>query len=299
MKEVVVLSGKGGTGKTMLLASYAALAEDAVAADCDVDAPNMHLILQPRIVDRGPFTASKVAVIDARNCTNCMKCLPLCRFNAIRTLKNHNLEKVILYEDCCEGCGVCMRACPQRAVRLETRQTGEWFMSETRYGWMAHALLEPGGENSGMLVATVKQKAKQKAEEVDAGLVLVDGPPGIGCSAISALSGADLAVIVTEPTRSGVSDFRRIVELIRGFDTQLAFVVNRYDINEEITKSIEVEAFDAGIHSLGLIPYDDAVVSSMAVARAVVEENDGPASSAIERSWRRLLDMLNDGAPKL
>ncbi|HEX7391637.1 MAG TPA: ATP-binding protein [Thermoplasmata archaeon] len=293
MKQVVILSGKGGTGKTILAASYASLARGAVIADCDVDAPNLHLLLQPRVLERGSFTASKVAVIDGKACTSCMKCVPLCRFGAIRVIGNEGLQKVALDESRCEGCGVCMRVCPVRAVRLEDRTCGEWFVSETKKGKMVHALLNPGGENSGKLVALVKHKATQIAAHSGAGLVLIDGPPGLGCPVISTLAGADFVVLVAEPTRSGLSDFERIASLVHGFTVRTACVINRYDINVPIAKEIEKRAFEMSMPVLALVPYDDAVVSSMARGKAPVEDDGtGAASCAITVSWRKLVNLL-------
>ncbi len=293
MKQVVILSGKGGTGKTILAASYASLARNAVVADCDVDAPNLHLLLQPRALESGSFTASKIAAIDGRICTSCMKCVPLCRFGAIKVLGNKGFQKVALDESRCEGCGICVRVCPVRAVNLEDRTSGEWFVSETRNGKMVHALLSPGGENSGKLVALVKHKATQLASADGSDLVLVDGPPGIGCPVISTLAGADIAVLVAEPTRSGLSDFERIASLVHGFTVRTACVINRYDINVGVAKEIEARALEMGMPVLALVPYDDEVVSSMAKGESPVEGNGaGAAASAISVSWRKLVKLL-------
>lgn len=288
MREIVILSGKGGTGKTMLLASWAVLAKGAVLADCDVDAPNLHLLLEPEVLEKGDFIGSKVARVMAPRCTNCGRCEPLCRFGAIRHVGNPRLRKTTIDERLCEGCGVCFRVCPEKAIRLEERCVGQWFVSRTRFGTMVHALLEPGAENSGKLVAFVKQRARMACEAQGCELVLVDGPPGIGCPAISALSGADLAVLVSEPTQSGSHDFVRAVELAKGFGVRTVMVVNRFDLNEEMTEEIEAKARAHAIDPIGRIPHDYAVIDSMAQGKAVVECSDGHAARAIRRCWERI-----------
>ena len=288
MKEVVVLSGKGGTGKTVVLASLASLANGAVLADCDVDAPNLHLLLSPEVKERGRFSTSKVAVIDGSKCNSCRECLTACRFDAVMTVGNSSMQKVAIDADACEGCGVCMRICPSKAITLVGKDSGEWFISDTRFGPMVHALLAPGGENSGMLVALVKQKAKVIANQSGAPLVLVDGPPGLSCPAISAAAGADLIVLVAEPSVSGLSDFVRIAGLCSHMKSRAALVVNRWDISQRATESIEREARERGIELLGRIPYDDSVPSSMAASKTIMECERSPARTAISRVWERL-----------
>lgn len=295
MKEIVILSGKGGTGKTMLVGSFAALAKNAVLADCDVDAPNLHLLLAPKAKESGPFTAMKAARIDGKMCINCGECVPLCRFEAIKWIGNSALKKVAISEDACEGCGVCARICPERAISMVERLGGEWFVSETRYGDMAHALLEPGGENSGKLVALVKHKARELARKNGAELIVVDGPPGIGCSAISALSGADLVVLVTEPTKSGASDFSRALDLAESFRCRTCYIVNRADINERLADEIGRAAAERGVPCAGRIPYDDAVASSMAVGKTVIESGHGEAEKSIVKAWDALIGLLKSG----
>jgi len=293
MKEVVVLSGKGGTGKTMLVGSFAALAEDAILADCDVDAPNLHLILGPKVRESGPFTGMKAAWIDGKKCINCGECILLCRFEAIRWIGNSSLRKVAISMDECEGCGVCARACPENAISMVERKGGEWYVSETRFGGMAHALLEPGGENSGKLVALVKYKARELARKNGSELVIVDGPPGIGCAAISALSGANLVLLVTEPTRSGASDFSRALDLTESFRSRTCYVVNRADINPRLADEIGRIASERGVPCLGIIPYDDGVAASMAVGKNAVESEYGKAGEAIIAVWKELTSLLS------
>lgn len=288
----MVLSGKGGTGKTVLLASFASLASQPVIADCDVDAPNLHLLLEPKVKERGIFTSRKVAAIDGRLCNSCGECMRVCRFDAVTKVGNSSIQKVAIDTGSCEGCGVCMRICPSRAIRLVDQESGEWYISRTRYGPMVHALLAPGGENSGKLVALVKQKAKVIALRSESRIILVDGPPGISCPVISSLAGADLLVLVTEPTVSGLSDFRRIADLCAHTKSNSALVVNRWDINQKVTQAIEHEAEMRGIRPLGRIPYDEQVPQSMAASRTMIEAQDGPARSAIMDVWTELERLL-------
>jgi len=286
-----VLSGKGGTGKTVVLASFASLAKNPVIADCDVDAPNLHLLLSPTVKERGRFSSKKVAVIDGRLCNNCRECVAACRFDAFSIIGNEHLQKVAIDADACEGCGVCMRVCPSRAIRLKEQDSGEWFVSETRFGPMVHALLAPGGENSGKLVALVKQKAKVMANRTGAETVLVDGPPGLSCPAIAAAGGADIIVLVAEPTASGLSDFARIADLCSQMKARTALIVNRWDINSRVAESIEGEASARGIQVLGRIPYDEMVPSLLAKGKTPIESSDGEARAAIVDIWNKLRDM--------
>jgi len=292
MKEIVVLSGKGGTGKTVILASFASLAHKAVIADCDVDAPNLHLLLRPEVKERGKFSSSKVAVIDGRLCNGCKECLAACRFGAITTVGNSSLRKVAIDNDACEGCGVCMRVCPSDAVRLVERESGEWFVSSTRFGPMVHALLAPGGENSGKLVALVKQKAKLIANKSGARLVLVDGPPGLSCPAISSAAGADLLVLVAEPTVSGLSDFTRIADLCNHMKAEALLIVNRWDINAGISETIEKEGARRAVRCIGRIPYDDAIPESVANAMTPMEWSKGHSRTLIADIWKKIEDRI-------
>lgn len=245
------------------------------------------------MLHRERFVGSKIAVIDGPKCTNCGKCIPLCRFGAIKSIGNPKLRKVAIDEGCCEGCGLCARICPSKAIRMADRYVGEWYVSDTPFGKMVHALLEPGAENSGKLVAMVKQKARMVAKEQGAETILVDGPPGIGCSVISSLSGASIVVVVTEPTQSGLSDLMRVLELADGFRLRTALVTNKADINTGITERIEAYAKEAGVEVLGRIPYDEVLAKTMAQGRTA---GDGPASPAmhamaqIRRSLKALLE---------
>ena len=291
MKEIVLLSGKGGTGKTVVLASFASLAPAPVLADCDVDAPNLHLLLDPVVRTRGSFSSRKVAEIDGKSCNSCMDCVRACRFDAFSLVGNDYLKKVAVNTDACEGCGVCVRVCRSRAITLREQETGEWFVSDTRFGPMVHALLAPGGENSGMLVALVKQKARVIARDKGSDFLLVDGPPGLSCPAISAASAADMVVLVAEPTASGLSDFGRIADLCSHMKARAALVVNRWDINPKVAESIERDAAARGIETLGRIPYDDSVPSLLAMGKTPMESDDGKARAAIRDIWDKLHGM--------
>jgi MinD superfamily P-loop ATPase len=289
MKEVVVVSGKGGTGKTTVLAGYAWNASNAVVADCDVDAPNLHMLLEPMATRSEAFSGSNVAVVDTAKCRYCGKCERYCRFEAISTIGDEGKKRIIVDDDSCEGCGVCARVCPEDAIGMRDRIVGEWFISETERGAMVHALLEPGAENSGRLVAMVKQMAKATAKERGAELMLVDGPPGIGCPVISALSGADIVVIVAEPTVSGLSDFKRIADLINGFKMKSVLVVNKADLNCSLTESLLEEATRKGISCLGRIPYDESLLTAMARGKDGTDGyRNSPAMAEISKTYEAL-----------
>ena len=289
MKEVVVISGKGGTGKTSFMAYFALKTNGAVFADCDVDAPNLHLLLKPSQTQAEEFIGTKMAVMDRSKCTGCGKCIDACRFDALARTANNDGEKVRVLEEKCEGCALCTHICPEKALKMEDRVTGDLFLSKTAAGMMVHALLKPGQENSGKLVARVKSKARSIAKLGGNGLILVDGPPGIGCPVISALSGADMAVVVTEPTASGLSDLRRVLDLSKGFHIPACVIVNKSDLNEEMTATIEREADAAGAEVVGRVPYDEALASAIAKGSAVLATVQCPATEAMKGCHERML----------
>lgn len=292
MNEIVVVSGKGGTGKTTFLAYLASVVGKAVTADCDVDAPNLHLLLHPRVLHREEYVGMRVAAIVSSKCTNCGKCIPVCRFGAIKSVGNPSLKKVAIEEGCCEGCAVCSRVCPSRAIKMMDKKVGEWFISETIYGKMVHALLDPGADNSGKLVSTVKQRARMLAKEEGVETILVDGPPGIGCPVISSLSGCTFAVIVTEPTESGLSDAKRILDLAKGFGLTTGLVTNKADLNEGLAKRIEDHAAAAGAHILGRIPYDEVLANTMAQGLTVGDTVASPATRAMSNIHKRMMALI-------
>ena len=292
MKEIVIVSGKGGTGKTTVLAMYARLADQAVIADCDVDAPNLHMLLKPKVLSSESFVGSRVAVLDAAKCTQCGECVQKCRFDALRGLEEVERQLITVDSQSCEGCAVCVEVCSESAIEMRDREVGEWFLSETDCGTMAHALLEPGAENSGKLVAMVKHVARRAAGEEGAKLILVDGPPGIGCPVISALAGADIVVIVSEPTVSGLSDFKRIADLSSSFDMECALIVNKSDLNEEVNAQLLIEAESRGMALIGSVPYDEGLMAAMAGGSWEDGSLESLAMAEISRSYDRLLRLL-------
>jgi len=312
LKEFVVISGKGGTGKTSIAASFVALSGHVVMADCDVDAADLHILLSPKIKHKETFIGGGLATIDPDLCTGCGDCEKLCRFDAISPMKvavdgkgaidsgvgtggsagggegiARKEEKLIYFVDkfACDGCGVCAYFCPANAIAFEEQENGEWYISETRFGPMVHAKLHAGAENSGKLVTIVKNEARKVADVEDIGMVIVDGSPGIGCPVISSVTGADLVLVVTEPTKSGVHDLERVLELTRFFNVKTMVTVNRFDINEEITERIEEKARENGAVLAGRIHYDPAVVEAQIEKKTVVEYSDGTASQDIKGIW--------------
>jgi len=285
MKELVVISGKGGTGKTSLAASFAVLADRPVVADCDVDAADLHLVLSPRIKERHEFRSGHEAVIRQEDCIGCGACLAHCRFGAVR-MNGKSAGDATFFIDpvACEGCGVCVRFCPEKAIDFPVRLSGEWMVSETRCGPMVHARLGIAAENSGKLVSTVRREARRIAEETRRSLVIVDGPPGIGCPVIASITGAARVLVVTEPTVSGGHDLERILSLTRHFGIATDVCVNKWDINFEMTERIEGRARRAGARIAGRIRYDPAVTAAQMRERAVVEI-DAPSAGDILQLW--------------
>ncbi len=288
MKELVVISGKGGTGKTSITASFAMLAQRAVIADCDVDAADLHLILDPQVKERHEFYSGREAVIRHEKCIGCGVCLSLCRFDAVQKNEQSNgPAEFVIDPIACEGCGVCVRFCPERAIDFPERLCGEWMVSATRCGPMVHARLGAAAENSGKLVAIVRHGARRITEEAGQPLVIVDGPPGIGCPVISSLTGSSFALVVTEPTVSGEHDLARVLALTRHFKIPTAICVNKWDLNPEMTRHIETQARQAGARVAGRIRYDRAVTLAQMQGRAVVE-TDAACAADIQNIWQQL-----------
>lgn len=288
MKELVIISGKGGTGKTSVTASFAVLADSPVLCDCDVDAADLHLVLEPAILERHEFESGREAIIRQEDCVACGVCAELCRFGAVKTRKS--LEGNLGYgidPVSCEGCGVCVRFCPADAVDFPNRHCGQWFVSDTRCGPMVHARLGVAVENSGKLVSTVRRESLRLAEEQKREIVIVDGPPGIGCPVIASLTGATQVLIVTEPTVAGEHDLERVLSLTRHFQIPAAICVNKWDINEEMTRQIENKARLAGASVAGRIRYDSSVTRAQIQKKAVVEI-DAPSADDIKQLWRNL-----------
>jgi MinD superfamily P-loop ATPase len=284
LKELVVLSGKGGTGKTSLVGSLAALAKNKVMADCDVDAADLHLLLKPTLRQEQPFWSGQLAVIDEDKCTRCGLCQELCHFEAIADFR---VEPVS-----CEGCGFCARICPVEAITMQECLSGHWFISDTGYGTLVHARLGIAQENSGKLVALVRQQAREIAEKEGADYVISDGPPGIGCPVISSLSSASLALLVTEPTLSGIHDLERVLGVCRHFGVPALVCINKYNINEENARRIEEYCRQQGVKVAARIPFDNVATEAVVRGVPVVEYSHNPISQQIELLWQNIADLL-------
>jgi MinD superfamily P-loop ATPase len=289
MKQIIILSGKGGTGKTSVAAAFAHLAHDCklaveiVLADADVDAANLDLVLRPKRVESHDFTSGLVAVIDSERCQSCGICYDVCRFDAVEeTLKGYQIDPIA-----CDGCAACVYQCPEDAIHMEPQIAGCWFRSESRYGTLFHAELYPAQENSGKLVTLVKQTARLCALDHGVPLTLVDGPPGIGCPVIAASAGSDLAVIVTEPTIAGIHDLRRILMTTSHFRIPTLVVINKADIYPQGADEIEVICAELGIEMAGQIPFDPTVAEAMMNSEPVTAYRaDAPSSRALAAIWQ-------------
>ena len=289
MKQLTVLSGKGGTGKTTITASLAVLAKNVVVADCDVDAPDLHLLLHPSIIKTQKFKGSKLAVIDELKCIECGSCQEKCRFDAI----TENFEVAPF---ACEGCGVCTIVCSVDAVALTERISGHAYISKMEYGFMAHAMLSPGEANSGKLVTLVRQNAKILAEKEHSNLIIIDGPPGIGCPVIASVTGIDAGLVVTEPTMSGIHDLERALQLLKHFGVPPFVCVNMYDINEDNAGKIVSFCRENSIAIVGRVPFDPLVTEAMVNGKPIVEyapETD--VAREIGKMWEKILSALKFG----
>jgi MinD superfamily P-loop ATPase len=286
LKQITVLSGKGGTGKTTLVASFAALTQRIVVTDCDVDAPDLHLLMKPKILMTQEFKGSRLATIDETKCIQCDKCEESCRFEAI---KEWTVNPVL-----CEGCGVCAYICPVEAIELKERISGYAYISKTKYGPMSHARLNPGAENSGKLVTRVRQNAEQIAEKEGCELILNDGPPGIGCPVIASVGGVDVGLIVVEPTLSGIHDMERALALLNHFQIPPLVCINKYDLNRKNTSRIDEFCRANGVAVAGKIPFDPLVTKAMVAGKPVVEYSaKSRVSEAIAELQNQTLKHLN------
>jgi MinD superfamily P-loop ATPase len=288
VKELVVISGKGGTGKTSITAAFAALSENAVHADCDVDAADLHLILSPEVRESHQFFSGNEAVVRSEDCSGCGLCETLCRFDAIQLFD----DAARVSSTACEGCGVCVDHCPCSAIDFPSAHCGEWFRSGTRLGRMIHARLGIGAENSGKLVSTVRQQAKQLAKAMMSDWIITDGPPGTGCAVIASITGADAVLVVTEPTLSGQHDLLRVLELTQFFKMSAFVCINKWDINPKQSQEIEAAAAAAGAIILDRVPYDKSITEAQIQGVSVVEMNAGPASTAIRNLWGNLCQKM-------
>ncbi|GFK94459.1 Electron transport complex subunit RsxB [Fundidesulfovibrio magnetotacticus] len=293
MREIVVVSGKGGTGKTSLTAAFADLAGRAVVCDLDVDAADLHLVLTPALERREDFFSGHEAVIDPARCTGCGICATLCRFGAV--LPEGGGYRIDPTR--CEGCKVCVSLCPEAAVNFPERRCGEWFTGQTRFGTLVHARLTPGAENSGRLVTLLKKEARAIALADGLELVLCDGSPGIGCPVISSLAGANLAVAVTEPTPSGRHDLERLLELCARLRTRACCVLNKCDLNAAEARAIEELCAARDVEVVARLPHDDIVFEAMLRGRAVTELPGAPMATLLKQAWNRLAALSELGRP--
>ena len=284
MKEVVVLSGKGGTGKTTIVASFAALASNKAMVDCDVDAADLHLLLKPEVRETREFWSGQKAVIDKKFCTRCGICEVVCRFEAIKNFKVDPIS--------CEGCGFCYQVCPENTITMEKNLSGQWFISETRYGPLVHARLGVAQENSGRLVTLVRHHARLIAEKENLDYIISDGPPGIGCPVISSLSGVDLALLVTEPTLSGMHDLERVLGVCHHFSVPALVCINKHDLDEENTSRTESICQKQGIDPVVKIPFDNVVTEALVNGLPVVEYSDGAVAQGIKTLWQTVSKAL-------
>ena len=285
MMQLTVISGKGGTGKTTLTAAFASLAKGKVLADCDVDAADLHLILNPTVKRRESFSGGRSPVVDAEKCTKCGICTEVCRFDAI---EDGEVDLIA-----CDHCGLCVYACPENAITLEEDFNGEWYVSETDYGPMVHARLGMGEENSGKLVTVVRKEASEIAKERNLNLVIIDGPPGIGCPVISSIAGVDLVLVVVEPTLSGIHDMERILGLANHFKIPALACINKYDINLVNTKKIQDYCERNGVEVLGMIPFDSKVIDALVQRKSIVEYPCEVVTKEVTGIWERVLEQLN------
>jgi len=289
MKEIVVISGKGGTGKTSITASFAVLGgRDLVIADCDVDAADMHILLQPENAKSEDFYSGELAVINQNICTQCGKCFDVCRFDAIDVTKGiHTVNELS-----CEGCGYCARVCPVDAITNIPLNVGKWHIANTRFNQpFVHAKLGIGADNSGKLVAHVKNIAKEIADEYERPYVLVDGSPGVGCRVVSSLSGANFVVLVTEPTVSGLHDLKRVYELVKKFHIKAGCIINKSDLNSDKTNEIMEFLKDENIVHLANLPYDENFTKAMTDCKTVVELNDNKLKDILTQTWNKIKEL--------
>ena len=286
MKEIVIISGKGGTGKTSIIAAFASLVENKVLCDADVDAADLHLIMDPEIKEHHDFESGRTAIINHDKCTECGLCRDLCRWDAIS-------EDFVVDSIECEGCGVCYYFCPEKAIDFPLNTCGEWYLSETRFGPMAHARLGIAEENSGKLVTLIRQEGKKLAEKNNLDLLLTDGPPGIGCPVIASLGGATAVLIVTEPTVSGRHDMERVAELAAFFKIPAMMCVNKFDLNPSQGEAIEAFARERNVSVIGRVPFDPAFTKAMVQGKTIVEfDGQSEGCVAVKSIWETLAQRL-------
>ena len=281
MKEIVIISGKGGTGKTVIAGAFAALAKDKVLADCDVDAADLYLLLDPKIKESHTFKSGVTAFTHKKYCEGCGACGMVCRFEAVK--KDFSIDPIS-----CEGCAFCSLVCPKNAIEMRLNTSGEWFISQTRFGPLVHAKLGIAEENSGKLVSLVRKKAKEIAEDKSYKWVVIDGSPGIGCPVIASIAGVDCAVVVTEPTLSGLHDAERVIDVTRHFNIPVKVIINKYDLNCDITEKIERWSKDRNIQVLGKVVFSKAVVKSVVEGKTIIEYSNNKVAKTLSDIWKLL-----------
>ncbi len=289
-KEITILSGKGGSGKTTVTGALAALGKNTVLVDADVDAPDLHLLLQPRIRRSTAFYGSKKAKVIAADCIHCGLCVGACRFDAIAPGEPPEISPIF-----CEGCGMCYRICPVEAIAFAEARTGEWYVSDTAYGPMVHARLDPAQGNSGKLVSLIRDEGRKIAAANQAEFILTDGPPGIGCPVIASLAGTGFVLIVTEPTLAGEHDLRRLAELLALFKIPAGLCINKWDLNPEMTARMEAAGRDLDMHAAGRIRFDLTTVQAQLQGRTVMDYPTSPAAADIEALWKNVEQFRENG----
>jgi MinD superfamily P-loop ATPase len=281
MKEIVIISGKGGTGKTVIAGAFAALAKDKVLADCDVDAADLYLLLDPKIKESHAFKSGFTAFTHKKYCEGCGACSMICRFEAVK--KDFSIDPIS-----CEGCAFCSLICPKNAIEMRLNTSGEWFISQTRFGPLVHAKLGIAEENSGKLVSLVRKKAKEIAKDKSYKWVVIDGSPGIGCPVIASIAGVDCAVVVIEPTLSGLHDAERVIDVTRHFNIPVKVIINKYDLNCDITEKIECWSKDRNIQVLGKVVFSKAVVKSVVEGKTIIEYSNNKVAKTLSDIWKLL-----------
>lgn len=294
MKELVVISGKGGTGKTSIAGSLAALSNNKVLVDCDVDAADLHLIIDSKVTQKEDFIGGKQAFIDEKKCSNCGVCQNYCRFDAIKSTNKEGDDKFWIDPYACDGCGVCVRHCPENAIEFNDVISGEWYLSDSSHGPFVHAKLGIAQANSGKLVSLLRREAKQIAEEKEAELIIVDGPPGIGCPVIASVTGASYILIVTEPSMSAIHDMERLLQLVTHFGIFVGICINKFDINQELTAQIEKFANEKNVKILGRIPFDASVINAQIAGTSIVAHEANEVSESIKKLWYNLKQEIED-----
>lgn len=278
VKQITLISGKGGTGKTTLTAAFASLANRVLIADCDVDAADLHLILRPESTSKQHFYGMKVASIDQNKCSACKACSEKCRFSAIS-------DNLVVDTHACEGCGVCSLVCPEDAIIMKDHKAGEIYRSMTRFGPLAHAQLKIGEETGGKLVSMVRKNASEMATMYGTDLIIIDGPPGTGCSVIASISGVDLVLIITEPSVSGIHDLERVFEVADHFEIETVVCINKYDVNEENAALIEEYCRNKGMRVVGKLPFSNIPTKAMLEGKTIIEYADSSFARLVQDMW--------------